>query len=91
MMYGDTINGLFELSGAVAGAHNIRILLRHKRTRGVSTLAYWYFFAWGVWNMAYYPSLHQWVSFSAAAVLALCNGLYAGLAIYFNRRAKWLN
>lgn len=88
MNRGDLINGAFELAGAAASTWNIITLCRHKQVRGFSSNSFWYFFAWGCWNLWYYPSLGQWMSFSGGIALTLSNGLYAALSLYFLKRGN---
>jgi len=69
----DLINGLFEAFGAWAVWSNVAKLRRDRCVRGVTwqyTIVYW---AWGMWNLFYYPDLHQWLSTAAGAVLVAGN------------------
>ena len=82
----DTINGLFELFGAVVSWRNAWQLWRDRQIKGVYWPA-WYFFAgWGVWNLYYYPSLGQWRSFAAGAVLTAGNIAWVVAATIIARR-----
>ncbi|KKL45911.1 hypothetical protein LCGC14_2350840, partial [marine sediment metagenome] len=61
--FADFINGAFELLGAVAIFGHVRRVLKDKAVAGVSILSVCFFASWGLWNLYYYPSLGQWVSF----------------------------
>lgn len=82
----DTINGLFELVGALAVMHNIRAVIKDKKVAGVRALPMFFFGAWSVWNTFYYPYLHQWFSFVGGAVMAVSNISYAILLAYYRRQ-----
>lgn len=84
----DLINGLFEFAGALAGVVNIVTLLKHKQVHGFHPLAYFYFTAWALWNCFYYPHLNQWISLGGTIAIAISNGTYAALAVYFIRRNR---
>lgn len=59
----DLVNGLFELFGGLLLALNCFRLYRDKRLAGVSIIPTTFYALWGYWNLFYYPSLHQWMSF----------------------------
>jgi hypothetical protein len=79
----DIINGSFEFFGAYCTWANAYVLFRAKAIRGV----YWpttaFFSLWGLWNLTYYPSLGQWVSFWGGVALVLGNILWVILAIKY--------
>jgi hypothetical protein len=79
----DVINGLFEVVGGVLCWLNVKKLLRDKQVKGV----YWpvtaFFAAWGLWNMYYYPSLGQWMSFAGGVVLVSGNLVWVVLALRY--------
>lgn len=90
MLWPDLINGLFELAGAGFTWRNAVQLLRDRELRGV----YWptsaFFSTWGVWNLAYYPALGQWLSFAGGVLLVSGNLAWVALAvrIRFYRESK---
>jgi hypothetical protein len=53
---------------------------------------YWptslFFTSWGVWNLYYYPSLGQWLSFAAGIALCLGNIAWVSQAIRLAYRSK---
>ncbi|HET8688644.1 MAG TPA: hypothetical protein VFM18_18675 [Methanosarcina sp.] len=81
----DLINGSFELFGGVFILNHCRVLYQDKKVAGVSILSTAFFFAWGVWNLYYYPHLEQWLSFVGGLSIASANLLWVYLLIYY----KW--
>ena len=47
-----------------------------------------FFTSWGVWNLYYYPTLHQWASFVGGIFLVLGNGTWVIMAAYYERKNK---
>ena len=73
---GDAANGLFEFFGAAMAALNIRAIWRDKKVRGFSPAPVVFWSAWGVWNLYYYPSLGQWLSFGGGCFVVSVNVIY---------------
>ena len=71
-MVNDLLNAFFEFAGAITVWHNVRVLLRDRKVRGVSLASIAFFTSWGFWNLYYYPSLGQ--MWSTAAGVFLCAG-----------------
>lgn len=69
----DLINALFEFIGALLTWRNFVQLRRDRQVRGVYWPATAFWAAWGLWNLAYYPSLGQWWSFAAGVLLVAGN------------------
>lgn len=91
MNYYDLINALFEGSAAALLFYNCVLLHRDKGIRGVSIRATALFFAWGIWNLFYYPHLGQHISFTVGIAVAVANGLWVCMALYYrhvNREAQ---
>lgn len=82
-MTNDLINGGFELVGAFFIFMNVRQILRDKTVKGVYWPATAFFAAWGLWNLFYYPSLDQWISFSAGILIFGFNLVWIWLTIYY--------
>lgn len=82
----DLINGSFELVGGCMGWLNVRALARDKTVRGVRILPSVLFASWGFWNLYYYPSLHQWASFTGGLAIGLANTVWVYLAIKYSTR-----
>ena len=80
----DIINGLFELGASLFGAINLGVLWRDKKVRGFSKVSFSFFVLWGYWNLHYYPSLNQWVSFIGGILLTTVNTAWILLAIYYS-------
>lgn len=80
----DLINGAFELGGAWFTWRNAYQLYCDREVRGVYWPMFGFFAGWGLWNLAYYPSLEQWASLVGAVALVLGN--IAWLALYLKMR-----
>lgn len=87
-MNNDIINGLFEVAGGLLCWLNVWKILKDKKVQGVFWPASAFFSVWGFWNLYYYPSLGQWVSFWGGMFLALGNTTWVALAAYYSRMAK---
>jgi hypothetical protein len=75
-MTGDQVNGLFEFCGALAVLTSVRSIIKDKCYAGVSPYNLAFFQLWGLFNLYYYPSLHQSWSFVGGIFLALANAAY---------------
>lgn len=72
----DMINATFEAFGAWSTWANVKRLRRDRDVKGVVwqfTIVWW---LWGVWNLFYYPSLSQYWSTAAGAVLVTGNAVW---------------
>lgn len=76
----DALNAIFELGGACLLWYDVIVVYRHKQIRGVWWPARAWFLAWGVWNLLYYPSLDQWLSFTAGLFIVAANLVWCVLA-----------
>lgn len=72
----DFINSMFELGAAVMAWLNVVRILKDKKIHGVSRLSTAFFVGLGVWNMYYYPHLHQWFSFSGGLCIVTANAVW---------------
>jgi hypothetical protein len=81
----DLVNGLFEFIGAAATSANVRQILQDKAVRGIHWASTMFFTSWSLWNLAYYPTLGQWVSFAGGAALALTNLTWLALVFRYRR------
>lgn len=86
MSWPDIINGAFETSGAFFIWLSIFRLWRDKRVAGISVLTIGFFFAWGLWNLFYYPHLEQWASTAGGILIVISNAIYVGMLLYYGRR-----
>jgi len=82
----DLINGLFELSGGILLTLNCFRLYHDKVVKGVNVWVTVFFAAWGYWNLYYYPSLNQWMSFTGTLLIVAANTVWAAMALYYARR-----
>lgn len=84
MTWADFINGvLFELAGALFILNHCRAVMRDKCVAGVSIISTVFFTLWGFWNLYYYPSLGQWLSFVGGVCIVAANVLWVSLLIYY--------
>lgn len=79
----DHINALFEAVGAWFAWRNAWQLYRDKTVRGAYAPTWFFFTAWGLWNLWYYPALGQWYSFAAGVALAAGNAAWCALAVRY--------
>jgi hypothetical protein len=84
----DAINGGFEVVGALLTWANVARLWRERCVRGVFWPVTAFFAAWGVWNLYYYPSLGQWLSFVGGVGLVVGNVAWVVLALRFGLAVK---
>lgn len=84
----DLINGGFEAFGAWCSYKNCVRLHRDKRVRGLDYRTIGFYIAWGAWNLLYYPSLAQWLSFAGGVALTLFNCVWIGMAVHYTRKEK---
>ena len=69
----DSINGLFELVGSVLTWMSVYRVFKDRGYAGIYAPAVMLFFAWGFWNLFYYPHLGQWWSFVGGCSLVFAN------------------
>ena len=86
--FGDGINGLFESLGGILILLNCRQLYKDKQVKGVRVLTFSFFTAWGFWNLYYYPSLNQWLSFSGGVLIVIGNTLWVCMAVYYTKKNR---
>lgn len=91
MISGDFINGCFECIGGLLTFLSCFRLYKDKEVKGVSLVPLLFFTMWGFWNLYYYPSLDQWMSFVGGLIIVLANTIWISLAVYYtvqNRKIK---
>ncbi len=88
MSWADIVNGIYESLGGLMVLLSCYRLYKDKQVKGVSIVATFFFTSWGFWNLYYYPSLNQWMSFAGGIIIAVSNTLWVSLAIYYTRRAR---
>lgn len=79
----DLINGGFELWGGVELWKNVKCIKRDKQIRGVNWKVTRFFTAWGFWNLLYYPSLDQWLSFLGGLNIVAANAVWLYYAVKY--------
>lgn len=82
----DLMNGLFEFFGACMIWLNVMALVKDRQVRGVNWKVTGFFWSWGIWNLYYYPSLHQWASFAGGVWICIANFVWLGLAIRYRKQ-----
>lgn len=81
----DTINGFFEGGGSVLLWLNVRQLIRDRGVvKGVHFGPIIFFALWGVWNLYYYPALHQTWSTIGGIDVMLANIVWLSLYAWYN-------
>ncbi|MEK9194422.1 MAG: hypothetical protein AAB884_01280 [Patescibacteria group bacterium] len=88
MIWPDVVNGSYEILGSVMMFWNCRCLYKDKQVKGVSVLAAAFFTSWSFWNLYYYPSLGQWMSFLGALIFVFVNASWVTMAIYYTQRNR---
>ena len=86
MTWADGTNGFFELVGGLLILNHCRAVLHDKAVKGVSIFSTSVFMLWGFWNLYYYPSLNQWLSFTGGLVIVFANFLWVGLMLCYKDR-----
>lgn len=84
-MNNDLINAAFEMAGGFFILLSVRRAYLDKKVAGVSWLHVLFFTFWGAWNLYYYPSLGQYLSFYAGQFLVLVNTIWVSQLIYYGR------
>tara|TARA_R110002111_G_scaffold17323_4_gene43502 strand:+ start:1205 stop:1471 length:267 start_codon:yes stop_codon:yes gene_type:complete len=87
-MSADLTNAIFEIGGGFLMWLNVKVLYESKEVKGVDWRVSAFFFCWGVWNIYYYPSLDQWLSFYAGIWLSIANLVWVSMAVYYGRKAN---
>ncbi len=85
----DLINSAFELAGSLFLGFNILAIRRDKVLKGASWLPIVVYCLWGYWNLVYYSSLDQWLSFAAGLGVAITNTVYIGHIFYYKRMRRY--
>lgn len=85
MNNGDLINAVFELGGSITIWLHTRKIIQDRGHAGVSVWSVAFMILWGVWNLWYYPSLNQWLSFFAGCSICLANVVWLGFLIYYGK------
>ena len=84
----DLINGLIEAGGAMLLCKSIWLAYKQKKVHGVSVLSVAFFMFWGYWNLAFYPSVNCWYSFTGGILMVIANTIWVGQLIYYSRKQK---
>jgi hypothetical protein len=82
----DFINGAFELVGSCFVWKNVFATIKDKGYAGLYLPSIIFFWAWGLWNIAYYPSLNQWLSFGGGLFVTLANTTWIALMIHYGKK-----
>lgn len=79
----DLINAFFELFGGFMVFNHCRVLYEQKVVSGISLLSVAFFTLWGFWNIYYYPSLNQQLSFYCGILVAVANMTYLSMLMHY--------
>jgi hypothetical protein len=79
----DVVNALFEFGGSIVLWFNVVQTYRDKGYRGVTVASTFFFSTWGYWNLYYYPSLNQWLSFFGGCSIVAANTAWLVLMLYY--------
>ncbi|MGD9728202.1 MAG: hypothetical protein AB7R40_23115 [Nitrospiraceae bacterium] len=82
----DLVNGLFEFGGSLAISASVFRLAKDKQVKGVAWSMVAFFWAWGIWNIFYYPHLGQNLSFLAGICVVSVNTIYLAMLLYYSRK-----
>jgi hypothetical protein len=85
MTFGDTGNGIFEFVGGLMSWLNVRRIRHDKKVSGVDWRVFAFWVTWGIWNLWYYPSLDQWLSFIGGWVVVTANAVWLYYAIKYRK------
>lgn len=79
----DLMNGLFEFGAAIFLLINVAKLQRDKKVLGVSVIPVVFMTLWGVFNLFYYPHLHQPISFRGGICVVVVNSVWLSQFAYY--------
>lgn len=83
MITPDLVNGAFEATGSIFTWMNVARVCRDKGHAGLYVPAIAFFMSWGLWNLFFYPHLHQWVSFAGGVSLVIANVVWVTMLVWF--------
>ncbi|HLL29029.1 MAG TPA: hypothetical protein VKT73_15435 [Xanthobacteraceae bacterium] len=78
MTWADLTNGIFEFGIAYFLWRGVMMLRQSKKVQGFYWPTIAWTTAWGLWNLYYYPSLGQWLSFTGGAIVVSVNIAWLG-------------
>jgi hypothetical protein len=84
----DFLNGSLELVCAGMLYLDVRTLLKHKTVQGISIIARTFFWGWSIWNLWWYPHLHQTFSFVGALAVMLPQTFWLGMLIRYKTKKE---
>lgn len=84
----DLINASFEFAAGGFVLLNVLETYRRKQVVGVHWAMVTFFTVWGVWNLAYYPSLDQAWSFVGSLFVFTANGIWLFQIFYYRRQIQ---
>jgi hypothetical protein len=88
MQCNDLVNGLIECGSGIFCCMNIFQIIKDKELKGYSWVSLIYFTSWGIWNLYYYPSLHQVLSFIGGIFITIVNLTFLFLVFYYKFKLK---
>jgi hypothetical protein len=82
----DLINGGYEFIGGIAVWYNVLAIIKDKGYAGVRISTMGFFTSWSLWNLYYYPHLHQWASFFGGLSIGIANLLFIIAMLHYGRK-----
>jgi hypothetical protein len=82
----DTVNAIFEGSGALLQWGSTYRIYKDRGYAGIYLPAAALFTLWGYWNLFYYPYLGQMFSFWATIIMVSGNTAWLVLMMFFGRK-----
>lgn len=84
----DLINGAFEAVGGICSWLTVSRYLKERKVSGIFWPAAFYYSTWGIWNLFYYPALHQPISFVCGVFLS--SGTVTWLLLVIRDKYKYM-
>lgn len=84
----DFFNAVFEWSAGFFIWLSVYKMYKDKMVRGVHWAPIGFFALWGYWNLYYYPSLDQWLSFVGGINVVVANTVWFGQMVYYIMRER---
>lgn len=88
--FADLVNGCFETLAGLFSSLNCWRLYKDKVVKGFSVIAVTFFTFWGFWNLYYYPSLEQKLSFYGGLTIVTVNTIWICQIIYYKYKRATL-
>jgi len=84
----DAINGTFEILGSFFILMSVIKLHKDKQVKGVDWKHVAFFTLWGVWNLHYYPTLNQRLSFYGGIAIVAMNAIWVVQLLHYTKKKQ---